>query len=240
MLFTSLLILYGTIVSVHSMENKIPAFIEANKTQLDIATNFLSQLDLYLIGHYNQYRLLLDSVSPSLLRTQSDRECLHLLKYAFQNPLRHKWTAKCKFIFSTFKPCPLILFFIVLDSSGSLLSPGLQSGTYISFGDFDSCLAIDSKLVTDDGEQPIKVQGKHCFATVRLPADAVRQIDYQYSSLFSIKNESWPALLAKRWTEVDVRFPISQSLCLPSVCEVNFIREVILDGSGLTPTSVFV
>lgn len=86
----------------------------------------------------------------------------------------------------------------------------------------------------------MQVGGKHCFATVRLPIDAANPIDYRYSSFLTTQsNASWRASLAKRWSEVNVRFPIAHSLCLPSVCRASFIRDLILDGKRESGIIIF-
>ena len=118
----------------------------------------------------------------------------------------------------------------MLDSSGSLFAPGLFAGSYISFGDFDSCLAVKGE------HNQHQVFGKHCFFTVRLPANTTKQIDYHYSSLLpqsqADTNLSWPDTLIKRWTELNVNFAIAHSLCVPSICTASFVRQVILDGNA--------
>ncbi len=65
---------------------------------------------------------------------------------------------------------------------------------------------------------------------MRLPADVPRAIDYSFAGLVPHSNESWPAALAKRWSEVDVRFPVAHALCLPDVCRADFIADVVKNG----------
>lgn len=127
----------------------------------------------------------------------------------------------------------------MLDSSGALFPAGLLSGTYTSFGDYDTCLAVEGDFVGGGGgggddnaedHHHHQVRGQHCFATMRLPADVPRAIDYSFAGLVPHSNESWPAALAKRWSEVDVRFPVAHALCLPDVCRADFIADVVKNG----------
>ncbi|KAJ6224777.1 hypothetical protein RDWZM_003322 [Blomia tropicalis] len=167
-------------------------------------------MDEYLkIQHYGSYRHQLELVGPKVVRTDSDQKCLQQLYFAMNNPIVYRWTSK------------------LLDSSGSFLSPGLMSGTYISFGDFEACLSVSGNFI-DNHNKVNKVMGKHCFITVRLPSNASRHIDYRVHS--NQNNRSWINTLADQWIEFDVRFPIAHSICLPSVCQGDFIRDIILEA----------
>src|SRR5699024_2802522 len=115
----------------------------------------------------------------------------------------------------------------VLDSSGSLLPPGSFAGTYTSFGDFDSCLAIDEYPAAISSGP---VRGQYCFATLRLPEDSLRVFDsIQSSDLSAEGGPNWKIGTLKRWLEADFRYPIARALCIPSVCRPPFVRQLILE-----------
>lgn len=59
----------------------------------------------------------------------------------------------------------LFFFCIVLDASGSVLVGGFQQGMFVSLGEFDQCLEIES----DPTENPNIIYGQYCLLKPVVP-----------------------------------------------------------------------
>ncbi|KAH7638476.1 acyltransferase-like protein 2 [Dermatophagoides farinae] len=180
--------------------------------QIQIANNFLfNHVQSLMINNYRKYYQILfnnNVNTSSYVKTINDQNCLQLLKQTLIHPLETEWSAK------------------LIDSTGSIFGHGLLSGTFTSFGDFDSCISIDTTshhhhhhhLSSKNDDDDISFIGKYCIATL------------QYLKIDANINDTWKQSLLERWLQANVRYPIANGICLPSVCETKFVGNIIQDA----------
>ena len=94
----------------------------------------------------------------------------------------------------------------------------------------------DDQSKNDDDD--ISFIGKYCIATLRLPTkNHLKRFpsinptqNSEYLKIDANINDTWKQSLLERWLQANVRYPIANGICLPSVCETKFVGNIIQDG----------
>ena len=98
------------------------------------------------------------------------------------------------------------------------MRPGFLSGEYTDFGKWDECVSINNVI----GDKSL-FQGKFCVYELNWPLPKTREEESRLRSNFS---NHWVQTLIK--DSDSFRFqPVSNSLCLPSVCSKQEIQSAI-------------
>ena len=101
------------------------------------------------------------------------------------------------------------------DSNGRWPS-GLLSGSFFEFWDYDQCLAIKSS------ESSFEIGGKFCFLELR-PPEPVLKISLNNTKYQNYYYES----VINYWVKMDGFGPVSNGVCLPSVCTDEELQEIL-------------
>ena len=107
------------------------------------------------------------------------------------------------------------LWVSVWDANGRWPS-GLLSGSFSDFGDYDQCLAIKK---TDN---KFEIGGKYCFLELR-PPEPVLPVSLNTTKY----RDTYYEAVINYWVKMDGFGPISNGICLPSLCSDGELQEIL-------------
>lgn len=118
-----------------------------------------------------------------------------------------------------------------MDASGALLQHGFAEGKFVSLGEFDQCLAVQSDpKVTVSGK---RINGQYCLIKPVLPIpekipvnrNAVANSTVESVNVFL--NDEYLEMYLELYKDAMRKTPLRYGVCLPAQCKPEDVEKAI-------------